>query len=140
MTEPVFRFIGWDEFRESCHILASLVRAKPQINKIIPVVRGGLVPATILSHFLDDMPVAGMVIDMKGDGPDLTLCEDLEDVVVVDEVCDTGETFRRVRRALPRAVFAAPFAKPRGSAYVDLSVLEVPQHIWLVFPWERPPG
>jgi xanthine phosphoribosyltransferase len=40
---------------------------------------------------------------------------------------------------LPRAHFAAVYAKPLGRSLVDSFVTEVSQETWIVFPWDSAP-
>src|SRR6185436_16651483 len=56
--------------------------------------------------------------------------------LIVDDLVDTGTTARIVRGLLPRAHFAAVYAKPAGRAMVDTFVTEVSQDTWILFPWD----
>jgi xanthine phosphoribosyltransferase len=57
-------------------------------------------------------------------------------VLIVDDLVDTGRTARIVRELLPRAHFATVYAKPLGRALVDTFVTEVSQDTWIYFPWD----
>lgn len=97
------------------------------------VVRGGLIPVTILSHKLS-IPLI-RTIDPRAwvhDGRHY----DLNGTAVVDDICDTGETFRQIREFFPRALLVTPYLKPAGRSICDLSVIEVLHHVWVVMPWE----
>ena len=59
--------------------------------------------------------------------------------LVVDDLVDTGATARVVRTLLPRAHFAAVYAKPAGRAMVDSFITEVSQDTWILFPWDTEP-
>jgi len=37
---------------------------------------------------------------------------------------------------LPKAHFAAVYAKPEGRAFVDTFITEVSQDTWILFPWD----
>ena len=52
---------------------------------------------------------------------------------------DTGATARAVRALLPRAYFAAVYAKPDGRGVVDMFITEVSQDTWILFPWDTEP-
>jgi xanthine phosphoribosyltransferase len=41
-----------------------------------------------------------------------------------------------VRELLPKAHFAAVYAKPLGRPLVDTFVTEVSQDTWIYFPWD----
>src|SRR6266536_1443106 len=57
-------------------------------------------------------------------------------VVIVDDLVDTGSTARIVRGMLPKAHFAAVYAKPLGRPLVDTFITEVSQDTWIYFPWD----
>jgi xanthine phosphoribosyltransferase len=59
--------------------------------------------------------------------------------LIVDDLVDTGATARMVRALLPRAHFAAVYAKPAGRVTVDSFVTEVSQDTWILFPWDTEP-
>jgi adenine/guanine phosphoribosyltransferase-like PRPP-binding protein len=61
-----------------------------------------------------------------------------KDWLVIDDLVDTGETLRAARTILPKAHFAAIYAKPDGLALVDTFVQQIPQTTWIVFPWDLP--
>ena len=57
-------------------------------------------------------------------------------VLVVDDLVDTGNTFRVVREMLPNAHYATVYAKPQGRPLVDTFITEVSQDTWIYFPWD----
>ena len=59
--------------------------------------------------------------------------------LIVDDLVDTGTTARVVRGLLPKAHFAAVYAKPAGRAAVDDFITEVSQDTWILFPWDTEP-
>jgi xanthine phosphoribosyltransferase len=59
-----------------------------------------------------------------------------EGMLVVDDLTDTGKTAAEVRAMLPKAHFAAVYAKPKGVPMIDTFVTEVSQDTWIYFPWD----
>ena len=59
-----------------------------------------------------------------------------EGLLVVDDLTDTGKTASQVRAMLPKAHFAAVYAKPKGVPVIDTFVTEVSQDTWIYFPWD----
>jgi xanthine phosphoribosyltransferase len=57
-------------------------------------------------------------------------------VLIVDDLVDTGATARVVRAMLPHAHFATVYAKPEGRPMVDTFVTEVSQDTWIYLPWD----
>ena len=64
---------------------------------------------------------------------------DGEGFLLIDDLVDTGRTAAVARKMLPRAHFAAVYAKPLGRSLVDSFVTEVSQETWIVFPWDSAP-
>ena len=65
--------------------------------------------------------------EISGDG---------EGWLIIDDLVDTGKTAKVVRKMLPKAHFAAVYAKPEGKGYVDTFITEVSQDTWILFPWD----
>ena len=61
---------------------------------------------------------------------------DGEGFLLIDDLVDTGGTARVVRALVPKAHFAALYAKPAGRAFVDTFVKEFKQNKWIYFPWD----
>ncbi len=119
---------------------------------IVAVTRGGLVPAAIVARELDVRVVETVCV--IGYGPDDSKPEqaaktevikppaqvgDGEGWLVVDDLVDTGRTAEVVRGLMPRAHFAAVYAKPLGRPLVDTFITEVSQDTWIYFPWDVEP-
>src|SRR5437660_7252904 len=94
--------IHWYTVDSMCQMLAGKLKEQKDLTdfKIIPVVRGGLVPATILSHQLD-LPIIGFIDPQTSLTPQIyqIISKDStpQKYLIVDEICDTGETFRRLK-------------------------------------------
>ena len=56
--------------------------------------------------------------------------------LVIDDLVDTGNTYRLIRERLPKAHFACVYAKPQGVPTTDTYVIEVSQDTWVYFPWD----
>ena len=64
------------------------------------------------------------------------MAEDGEGWLIIDDLVDTGETAKELRRMMPKAHFATVYAKPAGRPLVDTFVTEVSQDTWIYFPWD----
>lgn len=120
--------VTWDDVSALCR---ELTRKLPRpVRTIAPISRGGLVPATILSY-ATGVPIGFAIFPAA---PYLVR-SDRDDILVVDEIADTGRTLREVRDHFPRAVLAALYVKPPGAALCDVYAREAPAGMWLTFPW-----
>ncbi len=119
--------LSWNEVYAASLILCGKI---PLITAVVPVSRGGLVPASILAYELK----ARIPFSIDPICPEFVMTT-ASDLLIVDDVCDTGATFRGLRRFFPNALFAAPYAKPAGRDACELSAVDVEQDTWIVFPW-----
>ncbi len=113
---------GWEKFEYDCKkITRKLEDTKLKYHFIYGVPRGGLVLAVRLSHLLQ-IP--------------LTFDPYTADIIV-DEICDTGKTFRRLK-ATPCVYGERIFVcihKKENTFVPDISVRETDK--WIVYPWEN---
>lgn len=118
------------------------------IKGLAVVLNGGMIPAYWLRKLLSfeghDLPLCFVDVrsyenyTQQGELRAVSL-PDLGDGagwIVVDEVCDTGNTFSYLRTKYPKALYVSLTVKTKGKALVDLYGLEFEQEQWLVFPWE----
>lgn len=143
MVEKVH--ISWDEFHRDVKMLAAKIKASGEYDKIIAISRGGLLPAGIISYELDIRNTQAVNISSY-DGDNQRKPEDIKidilnvgtvdsHTLIIDDLSDTGATFRLLRQMFPQGCFAAVYAKPKGSAYVDIYARDIPDK-WIVFPWD----
>ena len=145
-TEKAFP-VSWEELHRTSKALAWRLFELGPFEGLVAVTRGGLVPAAIVARELeirviDTACVAsyhgqerGQVKILKEAG----LAGDGRGWLIVDDLVDTGETSKSLRALLPKAHFAAVYAKPAGRPLVDTFVTEVSQDTWIFFPWDMEP-
>ncbi len=138
------KYVSWDEIQLLCRGLAEQIHdAHPDLKKILAVTRGGLFPAGILARELNirlietvgigsyDEQNRGIVSMLKEFAADYAT-----DVLVVDDLADTGNTLKMLKQKLVRPVVATLFVKPEGAGLVDFYAEEVSQSTWVRFPWD----
>jgi hypoxanthine phosphoribosyltransferase len=131
---------------------------------IVGLTRGGLVPATMLSHYLD-IPMHTLKVSLRDDnsGPEsnLWMAEDAfnmtKEILIVDDINDTGATLNWIRQdwqsgCLPNSkdwelvwgnnVRTAVMINNEASDFADvdyagLTINKLEEPIWCVFPWEE---
>jgi xanthine phosphoribosyltransferase len=140
MTQKLYH-LSWDELHRDTRALAYRLTDQPW-RGVIGIARGGLVPAAILARELDVRLVDSICIasydhDRQGEPQILKSVEgDGEGLLLVDDLVDTGTTARIARQLLPKAVFVAIYAKPKGKALADHFQREFTQDTWIHFPWD----
>jgi xanthine phosphoribosyltransferase len=134
--------VSWDQIHRDSKALAWRLSEVGPWRKIVTVTRGGLVPAAIVARelevrLIETVCVVSYDYDQQGD---LTVIkpvdDDGEDVLIIDDLVDTGRTATAVKEMLPTAHYATVYAKPEGRPLVDTFVTEVSQDTWIYLPWD----
>jgi xanthine phosphoribosyltransferase len=142
--------ISWVELHRDTRYLSQVLHEKGPWKGIIAVTRGGLVPAALIARELDirlvdtvcvtsyDSGELGAAAQLQGEVKVLkgSIAGDGEGWLLIDDLVDTGRTAQIVRKLLPKAHFAALYAKPAGRPIVDTFVKEFKQTKWIHFPWD----
>jgi xanthine phosphoribosyltransferase len=134
--------VSWDQIHRDSKALAWRLSEVGPWRKIVTVTRGGLVPAAIVARelevrLIETVCVVSYDYDQQGD---LTVIkpvdDDGEDVLIIDDLVDTGRTATAVKEMLPTAHYATVYAKPEGRPLVDTFVTEVSQDTLIYLPWD----
>ena len=134
--------VSWDRLHRDGRELASRLAKPVPFEGLVPIARGGLVPAAILARELEIRLVDTICISSYEhmNRSELSIIKGLngdgEGWLIVDDLVDTGKTARVVREMLPNAHFACLYAKPLGKPLVDTYITEVSQDTWIYFPWD----
>ncbi|MFZ2996689.1 phosphoribosyltransferase [Sphingobium sp.] len=151
MTDPILTDIAMDRFLAQVDALAVAIATAPwRPDHIVGVGRGGLVPATFLSHAIDRPMLS---IDLSAGVPDFAdlLLERLRDraakgarLLFVDDINDSGSTINGLKTAMADTPddavrFAVLIDNIRSIATIDYRAETIDRSVtkdWFVFPWE----
>ncbi len=142
MTKKLY--IKWDEFHNHAKELCEKIKQSGEYNKIVAISRGGLIPAGILAYELDirnsqAINISSYDEDKQRADEDIEIFGNVGEVdektLIVDDLSDTGKTFRILRRIYPQAKYVAVYAKEKGRSVVDIYARSMPDE-WIVFPWD----
>lgn len=142
MTDKIY--IKWDEFHQDVKNLCKKIQATKKIDKIVAISRGGLLPAGIIAYETDirNCHSINIATYVGNEHKELDKFDNLEDVgevnentLVIDDLSDSGQTFRLLRKVYPNACFATIYAKEKSLNEVDLYSRVLPDK-WIVFPWD----
>lgn len=142
--------ISWSEIQEDAKHLAQRLKDSGQKwDKILAITRGGLVPAALLSRSLGIRFIDTICLmsydekDQQQDGIETIKPLQLEgpgdNILIVDDLVDTGKTASFVKEMLPKAHLAVLYAKTKGKPFADTYFKEISQDTWIYFPWELEP-
>ena len=139
------KYVSWDEVQLLCRKLAARIhKDRPDLIRILAITRGGLFPAGILARELNIKLIETVGMEsyngMERDGEVQILKEFNQrfshNVLVVDDLADTGRTLKELKKSLVKPVVVTLFAKPEGLSMVDYYAEEVAQDTWVRFPWD----
>jgi hypoxanthine phosphoribosyltransferase len=110
-------YLSWDDINVLVEDLCNTIATSgAEIKSIAGIKRGGLIPAVMISHKLN-IPYVDRIN---------------KDTLVVDDICDTGETLKK-----SIAMYTATLHyKPTAGFTPDFYAKEVGSD-WIVYPWER---
>jgi xanthine phosphoribosyltransferase len=138
--------ITWEQLHRDCRALAWRLADLRSWKKIIAIARGGLIPAAIIAReldvrYMDTVCVSSYNLREQGELQILKQVEAFEEesseeILLIDDLVDTGKTASLVRKMFPGAYFATVYAKPDGRPLVDSFITEVSQDTWILCPWD----
>jgi hypoxanthine phosphoribosyltransferase len=122
-------YLSWDDIEHLVDELCTqITQSGMQIESIVGVQRGGLIPAVMISHRLQIPMGKGIVHDTS---------------LIVDDICDSGETFFKIYKYYQEAYptsnqrFACLHYKSHISTFKPTFYGEqLTSDAWLVYPWE----
>ena len=143
--------ISWDQIHRDSRALAWRLDGQgPQDGAwraVVAITRGGMAPAMIVARELDIRTVDTISVrsyhhQAQGEAevlkaPDAGIMRDqVEGILIIDDLVDSGKTLDLVRNLYPKAHFATVYAKPKGRPMVHTFITEVSQDTWIFFPWD----
>lgn len=135
--------ISWNQLHRDAKALSWRLLDIGFFKGIIAITRGGLVPAAIIAreldiHYVDTVCVSSY--DWKDKKSEADVLKgfdgDGDGWLLIDDLVDTGQTAKIVKKLVPKAHFATVYAKPEGRPLVDTYITEVSQDTWILFPWD----
>ena len=144
----------WKEMRRDVNTLCrdiTLAKFDPQV--IVGISRGGLLPGVMMSHWLQKpfKPVKAALRDFP-EWEDYLPKKTDERVLIVDDICDSGETFTRMKSYIKGPRLNQPMELPTEVRFASLwwnnecdfephyyaqECAKDSEDIWIHFPWEH---
>jgi hypothetical protein len=130
MKKIIYDYKSWDEIEECTDILVKKILDKElRFGSISTISRGGLVPARLVA---DRLKIKLILVD-----------DEIipSDSLFVDDIYDTGETFRRIIQKADdpdKLVYATLFARKEQSFPKQLIFAKLTKdNEYIVYPWDR---
>jgi len=117
-------FLTWEDIENDINTLCIKLKDR-KFQFITGLPRGGLIPAVLVSHKLD--------ITYKS----LNLSKAITEgkYLLIDDIADSGETL--IDKKYEGYVKATLHYKKHSLIKPDYYAREIPNDIWLVYPWEN---
>ena len=140
-------FLSWTDFHKEAHHLGQTLKALGEWRGIMAITRGGLIPSAIIASDLNIRVIETICVvsyDAEETQTELKILKSFKsdeweqgkDLLVLDDLVDSGRTLSAIRQMLPKAHYGAVYAKPQGKGVLDTFGVDIPQETWIVFPWE----
>lgn len=146
----------WSNYQDSLSLLPDLmVKSSEDIDYVIGIARGGLVPATMLSHILGKDRVYTIGTKLYDDclkSDKLYIYQDCfndhketfagKTLLLVDDISDSGKTFEsiraHIRKTVPGAtILTASIYIRHNTKYIpDFFYKKIKDDTWIHFPFE----
>jgi hypoxanthine phosphoribosyltransferase len=120
------RYLNWNDVDRAINrLVASIHTSGIKFEAVGGLPRGGLIAAVMLSHRLSIPFVAqANIASVAGD------------ILVVDDICDTGKTLKRFK--FENNIYTAALHWKQSSEYQPHYFWEIAyENEWIVYPWEN---
>lgn len=134
--------VDWPFFGELCRALALKVANSYAPDVVVGIAHAGVIPGAVIASILQ-RPFLSMTVAQSGESGKSAVTGTPEALrgrrlLLVDETCDSGDTFKRALAALRRfrpADTKTAVSFKTGDYAPDFHALETENHI--VLPWDR---
>lgn len=137
--------LSMENINDACLKIAERIKAdKHNIIYLAAVSRGGLVPATIVAHYLGVKNLFFIRLSSYSDAErnQSDIIDSTTDVVpdgantyIIDDICDSGKTLQYLRKHYPNSKVMTVVNK-NPSILPDFASITEPLGLWINFPWE----
>lgn len=146
-----YQSVTWREINACVATVGRTIRAaRFQPDCIVAILKGGLIPARLLSDFFSSIDIYPIRVKPYAKTRKLprVRIESFryglvgKNALIVDDIHDSGRTLQKVAQQLqrhrPRALRTATLFYKRDALYPpDFHARTVAPDVWVVFPWER---
>ena len=132
-------YISWNDVDEMVEDLYHKLKDE-NIDKVVGISRGGLIPGVMLSHRLNAgfEPLEWQTRD--GEFQDrikaMNFNKNLKGTIFVDDICDTSTTIKQIKQLIPKSRWAVLHQK----ADIELEFVATTLYNddrWVIYPWEE---
>jgi len=124
-------YLSYHDIHTDCIKLAKKIKKKYNPKKLVIISKGGLVPGSIIAHYLEIKDID--IISIRN----IKEIKSLEKIIVIDDLIDTGKTAEIVRKNIPNSKLVVLYNKKSIKKNCDLSLYKFDSNELIVLPWEK---
>ena len=124
-------YLSYHDIHTDCIKLAKKIKKKYNPKKLVIISKGGLVPGSIIAHYLEIKDID--IISIRN----IKEIKSLEKIIVIDDLIDTGKTAEIVRKNIPNSKLVVLYNKKSIKKNCDLSLYKFDSNELIVLPWDK---
>ena len=140
MTDVEKLYVTWEDIDILVYKLYKKLKDE-NIDKVVGISRGGLIPGIMLSHKLNAgfEPLEWQTRDgefqdrIKANG----FNKNLKGTIFVDDICDSALTIKQIKEIIPKSRWAVLHQKADIELDFVAERLYANDDRWVIYPWEE---
>ena len=124
-------YLSYHDIHTDCIKLAKIIKKKYNPKKLVIISKGGLIPGSIIAHYLEIEDIN--IISIRN----VEEIKSLEKIIVVDDLINTGKTAEIIKKNIPNSKLVVLNNKKSIKKNCDLSLYKFNSNELIVLPWEK---
>ena len=124
-------YLSYHDIHTDCIKLAKIIKKKYNPKKLVIISKGGLIPGSIIAHYLEIEDIN--IISIRN----VEEIKSLEKIIVVDDLINTGKTAEIIKKNIPNSKLVVLYNKKSIKKNCDLSLYKFNNNELIVLPWEK---
>jgi len=124
-------YLSYHDIHTDCIKLAKIIKKKYNPKKLVIISKGGLIPGSIIAHYLEIEDIN--IISIRN----VEEIKSLEKIIVVDDLINTGKTAEIIKKNIPNSKLIVLYKKKSIKKNCDLSLYKFDSNELIVLPWEK---
>ena len=124
-------YLSYHDIHTDCIKLAKIIKKKYNPKKLLVISKGGLVPGSIIAHYLKIEDINFISVKNHKE------ISSLEKLVVIEDLINNGKTVEIIKKNTPNSKLVVLYNKTSTKKNCDLYLYKFNNSELIVFPWEK---
>ena len=124
-------YLSYHDIHTDCIKLAKIIKKKYNPKKLVIISKGGLIPGSIIAHYLEIEDIN--IISIRN----IKEIKSLEKIIVVNDLINNGKTAEIIKKNIPNSKLIVLYKKKSIKKNCDLSLYKFDSNELIVLPWEK---